>query len=95
MPRKSVVMRESSDRDFPQRWADISELCARGATRALVDHWIRSGQVYALSLGSMVWYSLDQVEEFLASDASERLGGPATACPPILPRCNKSGNVLR
>jgi hypothetical protein len=90
-------MLESGRKDFPQRWVDISEACAMGATRAHVDLWIQQGRIYVLMLGSSCWYSYEPIEQILAGDAAERMGGPAEPKDyrNELPECSKAGNLHR
>lgn len=90
-------MLDSTDKDFPKRWATITELCEMGATRALVDQRIRDGMVFTLVRGRDVWYSIDGgLEEALAADAARRLGDESSkALDADLPRCNFTGNLHR
>lgn len=87
-------MLESSQKDFPQRWVTISEA---GVTRAQIDHWVRQGRIYTLIKGNECWYSADFIEEALADESIERLGGERRdeRWENRLPSCSKIGNVQR
>ena len=87
-------MLESSGKGFPTRWVTISEA---GVTRAQIDHWVRQGRIFVLIKGSECWYSADFIEEALADESAERLGGEKQekryADEP--PACSKTGNLHR
>lgn len=87
-------MLDSSDKDFPKQWLTIGELCARGANRALIDHYVREGRVYTLIRGGACWYSTEPIDDAMASDAAHRMGDEdAIPVSERLPPCSKSGNL--